>query len=394
VIELEVRIEPEEPLLFGDNRSARAGLDHTLRDQDPSPVTLYGALGALLAGSLGATGRATWSRAEEVLGPFRERLDEPAPPGSAAELLGWSLADPLDGRWFPRPLHCRFERVGRATFALAPLRPGPSALLSSLGLPRLLEWSDAPGEPPEELEEALWVDEALLGDILAGEGEPNGRKLDASLRTAADLYRPEVRAGLTMDSIGNVAVERRLFSRPYRRFAAGLRAGGGGFASAGFCAWLRVLGLANRKAESFGGLGFLGGDRRRASFAVSRLAGRPLARLRDRVVEAEAARPSAGPFAYLLTPSPAAVPVVLGGLEPVAAAIGRPLHASGWDAEAGAPRPMTALVPAGSVFFFEWRREDPAERRRLIEDAWLGSVAGPMATAGFGRVLVGLWRWR
>ena len=392
MIEMEVRIEPEEPLLFGDNRSARAGLDHTLRDQDPSPATIYGALGARLAASLGATGRATWHHAADVLGPFRERLDQPAPPGSAAELLGWSLVDPLGGRWFPRPLHLRVERVGRETFALPPLRPGPSAFLSSLGLPRLLEWSDAPGEPPEEVEEALWVDEALFGDLLTGEHEPGGRRLDASLRNAEDLYRPEVRAGLTMDSIGNVAVERRLFSRPYRRFAAGLRAGDGGFASAGFCAWLRVLTLAKHTAESFGGMGFLGGDRRRASFGFSGLAERPLARLCDRVVEAEAARPSAGPFAFLLTPSPAAAPVVLDGLEPVAAAIGRPLHASGWDAEAGAPRPMTALAPPGSVYFFEWRSQDPAERRRLIEDAWLGSVAGPMAVAGFGRVLVGLWR--
>ena len=392
MIDLEVRIEPQEPLLFGDNRSARAGLDHTLRDQDPSPATLYGALGALLAGALGATGKATWHRAAGVLGPFRDRLDEAAPQISAAELLGWSLADPLDGRWFPRPLHLRLERVGREIFALPPLRPGPSAFLSSLGLPRLLDWTDAPGETPEEVEETLWVDEALLGDLLAGENETRGRGLDASLRTAGDLYRPEVRPGLTMDSIANVAVEHRLFSRPYRRFAASLRADGSGFRSAGFCAWLRVLGLADRTAESFSGLGFLGGDRRRASFVVSRLAERPLAGLCSRVVAAAATRPSAGPFAYLLTPSPAAVPVVLGGLEPVAAAIGRPVHASGWDAEAGAPRPMTVLVPPGSVYFFEWAQEDPAERRLLIENAWFGSVGGPMGAAGFGRVLVGLWR--
>jgi CRISPR type III-B/RAMP module-associated protein Cmr3 len=392
VINLEVRIEPEEPLLFGDNRSARAGLDHTLRDQDPSPATLYGALGALLAGSLGATGKATWDRAAGVLGPFRDRLDQAAPEGSTAELLGWSLADPQDGRWFPRPLHCRLERVGREIFALPPLHPGQSAFLSSLVLPRLLDWDDPPGQTPEEVEETLWVDESLLGDLLAGEHQPSGRRLDASLRGAGDLYRPEVRPGLAMDSAANVAVERRLFSRPYRRFAAGLRASGGGFHSAGFCAWLRVPGLANRAAESFSGPGFLGGDRRRASFAVSQLAERPLAHLCSRVAEAAAARPSAGPFAYLLTPSPAAVPVVLGGLAPVAAATGRPVHASGWDAEAGAPRPMTALVPPGSVYFFEWRQEDPAERRLLIEKAWFGSVAGSMAAAGFGRVLVGLWR--
>jgi hypothetical protein len=53
---------------------------------------------------------------------------------------------------------------------------------------------------------------------------------------------------------------------------------------------------------------------------------------------------------------------------------------------------MTALVPRGSVYFFEWRQEDPGARGLLIEKAWLGSVAGSMAAAGFGRVLVGLWR--
>ncbi len=46
----EVRIEPLEPLLFGDNRSARAGIDHLQRDQNPSPLTLHGAIGRFLAG--------------------------------------------------------------------------------------------------------------------------------------------------------------------------------------------------------------------------------------------------------------------------------------------------------------------------------------------------------
>jgi hypothetical protein len=84
--DLAVALEPLDPVLFGDNRSGG------LADQDPSPATLYGAIGARLAAALGARGQADWEKAAPVLGPFEPRLDRPSE-GRAA-LLGYTLADP------------------------------------------------------------------------------------------------------------------------------------------------------------------------------------------------------------------------------------------------------------------------------------------------------------
>jgi len=47
-----VNLMPIEPILFSDNRSARAGGDHLIRDQNPSPHAIYGAIGAYIASNL------------------------------------------------------------------------------------------------------------------------------------------------------------------------------------------------------------------------------------------------------------------------------------------------------------------------------------------------------
>ena len=86
MITLDVRIEPAEPILFGDNRSARAGEGHAVADQDPSPATIHGAIGGRIAHRLGARGERHWAPAAGILGPFCRELDQPAAQGSRAEL--------------------------------------------------------------------------------------------------------------------------------------------------------------------------------------------------------------------------------------------------------------------------------------------------------------------
>ncbi len=391
-VDLEVRLAPLDPLLFGDNRSARAGVDHALADQDPSPATLYGAIGARIAQALGAGGKAGWGPAAPVLGGFRAGLGDEAPAG--AELLGWTLADPAGKRWFPRPLHCRLEEVGESVFALPPLRPAAEAdaFPSSLAFPRRLTAADPPDLPPaDEIESPLLVEHDLLEEILTAGIEPRTRDLRPSLRAPQALYRPEVRPGLAMDNDSNTAAEGRLFSRPYRRFAGGLGPGATGYETTRFLAWYRVLQLPAGAPASFDGTGFLGGDRRRAELAFTPVGERPLPELHKAV--AAAAPESAGWLAYLLTPTLAARPVSLAGREPIAAALGRPFPVSGWDAAAEGPRPILTLIPAGSVFFFTWEEsQGPDARPAFLEKYWLSSVAGPYRHAGFGRVLLGVWR--
>ncbi|HLH71452.1 MAG TPA: type III-B CRISPR module-associated Cmr3 family protein [Candidatus Dormibacteraeota bacterium] len=72
-----------------------------------------------------------------------------------------------------------------------------------------------------------------------------------------------------------------------------------------------------------------------------------------------------------------------------AAMVPRPLHVSGWDMVAGAPKPVSRLVAPGAVYFFERAdggRFGEAEARAL----WLAAV-GSRTEEGYGRVVPGVW---
>ncbi|MCB1036937.1 MAG: hypothetical protein KDD47_24130, partial [Acidobacteria bacterium] len=159
---LQVDLEPIDPLQFGDNRSARAGEDHVRGDQDPSPITLYGAVGAHLARCLGAGSYKDWARAEGVLGEFCRDFENP--PGTCAELLGYCAVDPGGRPRFPLPAHGRLAARGRDAgktwYLLPPALPAaPEACpLSSVAYRRTLATAPAPDglEGLEEAEETPW----------------------------------------------------------------------------------------------------------------------------------------------------------------------------------------------------------------------------------------------
>jgi CRISPR-associated protein Cmr3 len=72
-----------------------------------------------------------------------------------------------------------------------------------------------------------------------------------------------------------------------------------------------------------------------------------------------------------------------------AAVVPRPLHVSGWDMAARAPKPTSRMVPPGAVYFFERVDGQPfgeAEARAL----WLAAI-GARTDEGFGRVVPGTW---
>jgi CRISPR type III-B/RAMP module-associated protein Cmr3 len=400
VLTLRVRIEPVEPMLFGDNRSARSGESHAIGDQDPSPVTLYGSIGARIAHQLGARGQRRWGPAEPVLGPFKSEIESSAPDGEKAELLGYVLCDAAGKLWFPKPLHLRVDRIGNARvdrtasdyFAIETLRPSDASLLSSLpaGWRPLVSRTMA----VNELEEDLLVEETLLAAILSGSLVP--RSLADSARPRSSLYDPEPRLGLAMRNATNTAVPGRLFARPYRRFRGEARSAEPGWESAGFLAWFRVRGLASHPESFFDGTAFLGGDRRRARLRFSPEAGVQLANLRDAVMAS--VHETRGYLVYLLTPAriPAEGTVMLQGEVPVGGAVGRTVFASGWRgaADRREPRPLLPLIPAGSVFFFEWSagKENEEARRQWIADHWLCPLGARGGSAGFGRILLGVWR--
>jgi CRISPR type III-B/RAMP module-associated protein Cmr3 len=395
---LQVRLEPVDPMLFGDNRSARAGEDHTLSDQDPSPATLYGAIGARIASRLGARGRSTWNgQAKAVLGSFEPDLGQGSP--DRAELCGYAGTD-VDGRlWFPRPLHFRVSgsQRGGSRITLPALRPVGAAEaerekgLSSLSFPRRLHAPEAESSLFEEDDGELLVDESRLGEILASpESTPLG-DVGPSVRTRAGFYAPEPRLGLAMDNAANLNLEGRFFSRPYRRYLSGFGLLEPAWRSAGFTAWYRVRELAGQSLEDWNGLGFFGGDRRRVELAFAPEAA-PLARLRDQVLAAVPG--SLGFVTYLLTPAvDEGHGVRLEGTSPFAAAVGRPVYTSGWNSAEASPRPILTLIPAGSVYFFAWPAGGSEEsRREMISRHWLAPLSEAYRNSGFGRILPGVWR--
>ncbi len=77
----------------------------------------------------------------------------------------------------------------------------------------------------------------------------------------------------------------------------------------------------------------------------------------------------------------------------IGAAVGRPVHISGWDYEKHAPKPTRRLAPAGSVYFFEIEEGDDAAVECFIDDIWLSPISDDEQDRrdGFGVALLGAW---
>lgn len=372
-----VDLEPLDPLLFGDNRAARAGLDHFQLDQDPSPITVHGAIGRFLL----ERSKTPWP--EDLLG---ERVEDVlAPSGAMAELAGYCHRGPAGTLLFPRPLHLRLRRRQRGDLTaldlLAP-RPWPDARTSSRE-PELLA---APEE--DEAEGEILLSETALSEVLCG------RLPSAGFHDKDELFRSEPRPGIAVDNRLGSVFEGMFFTRPYRRFRPG-RLDPERPAPAGLRAWFRTLGPIPQEVAA-DRVGFLGGDRRRARLDFESCPGSPAQPLTSLLEAVAAAVPGTrGPLLYLLTPALAGstLPDLEGGARPVAAALGKPRYASGWDVRAGRPRELVALLPAGSVFYYEWPGDaaDDDARADLVRRLWTRPVQERGGAVGFGRALAGVW---
>ncbi len=371
----EVRIEPLEPVLFGDNRSARAGFDHLQRDQDPSPLTLHGAIGQFLAGRSG-----TWPA--HLLGDRESDILKPE--SRVAELLGYSLRGPEGNLYFPRPRHLRCTLGDGAPVAKDLLTPGDrNGAKASPAWPLLLFPAD--DEPlDEEAEGEVLLTESALEKVLRGEVPRDGARFPSG------LFLAEPRPGIAMNNEAGTVFEGAFFTRPYRRFKLSAST-----APAGFTAWFQTL--APLRLDTSAGIGFLGGDRRRARFEFREAGPVALNDLCERVAEAAAEEESRGFLLYLLTPALVReAPTSPARLSARAAALGKPAYASGWDVQRNRPRPVHTLIPAGSVYFFDWPPDAPLGpvRADLVRNLWLKPLdeKDEGAAAGFGRCLPGIWR--
>jgi len=225
-----------------------------------------------------------------------------------------------------------------------------------------------------------------------------GQKLGQQLKTGVStphstLLRGQSRVGIAIDHDTGRTIEGQLFVRDLKRLATGSL--NGDQLSAGYEAWLRTPGKLPEFADC--SVGKLGGEGRRAklSFAQDE---EPLGALKEAVIKVAENKDTRGFFLYLLTPAIyEAGDVHYKNVLPVAAALGKPWRYSGWNTKLGQPRSFVSMVPAGSVYFFEWPDDKtPAD---VISTQWLeplpqlkqGDAPLEPAIAGFGRNLVGVW---
>lgn len=391
-----INLMPIEPLLFSDNRSARAGEDHLIRDQDPSPHTIYGAIGANIAAKVGAEADLSkWEQAREYLGDFVTDIEN----GSTdrAELIGVYYNDTGDKAWFPYPRHIMLLKDGEnfSTGTAAEIKELKSTIESSslADLSHYLYFKPVDSETDQE----VFFSKEMLKKTLTGTIPVNSPLNSGSDILSSDkIYQAEIRLGLRMCNKKNRVREGILFSRPYRRFASDIKLENSEWRSASITAYFQTCKALSEAHLNKSRLAFLGGDRGRAIISFKEETDKkPLMDLKEEVKKNIAG--SRGFFSYLLTPAVKATGwPQIDGKSPLAAAIGKPMTVSGWntDRSDSHPRPVLRLIPAGSVLFYEWNSQDEAACKELIDRRWLEPIASnnQYRNSGFGRILIGVWK--
>lgn len=392
----QVNLWPIEPLLFSDNRSARAGEDHLIRDQDPSPHTIYGAIGANIVSKLGAeVNPAKWDNAREYLGDFETDIEKGSQ--DRAELIGFYYSDTSDKAWLPLPRHVMLLKIGDniSTGNTAEIKEQQSTIAkSSLADLRYYLYF----KPDDfETDQEFFFSKEMLKKVLCGIMSANSHLHNGSeILSIEKIYQAEIRLGLGMDNRKNQVKESILFSRPYRRFASDIQLDTSEWRSASITAYFQTCRPISKAHLSRNRLAFLGGDRGRASISFNKEDdGKPLTDLKEEVKQH--VRGSKGFFGYLLTPAVKETGwPQIDGKAPLAAATGKPITISGWNTDASDPhpRPLRRLIPAGSVFFYEWDSQDESSCKQLIDRLWLEPIASnnQYRNSGFGRILIGVWK--
>ena len=380
-----VSIQPLDPIVFGDNGLGQGGPASAL---NVSPVPIHGAIGGFVLNQAG--GPRSWPRAQ--LGPRHADILSPEDDAAAdsAQLRGFCFRGVDGKRWYTRPQHFRLTAphdAGQRYTVLSrakTLADFDDSVRTSCAYPELVG-----GELADEYAGELLVSETLLRSVLTGESIGQTVGPDQVARPDEVLRRDHSRVGIVVDNDTGRAEEGLLFARALQRYATGTAHDD--HISAGFHAWFRTPGdLPDYDGDA---VGQLGGDRRRALIEFE-ADGDPLGDMRQAVHrQASKAR---GFLLYLLTPARYGGDVVqVHGQAPVAAAIGKTWRYSGWNNALGQPRPFMTLLPAGTVFFFEW--PDGVDREDVIDRHWLSSCqtdlddSAAADLAGFGRTLAGVW---
>jgi len=371
-------IEPLDVWLFRDGRPFTARDDHHARSLfPPSPFTLYGALRTKLLFDAADS-------ADDLADP--DFLTRTA--GEAGDFTRFRVHGPLlarrgsDGRvtrYFAAPLDAgRLDPTGGGTGTWTVLRPRADLPGLRTDLDLALPWSD--GGDRSEPAAGTWLAEPDFFATLNGEPP-------AAAVTAAELFALERRSGVELDWSApdrplRVTREGRLYSVDFVRPAPGVGL------------W---VGLEGYDLPHQTGLMGLGGEARGSRYepvemerpdrSVDR--GRVADSRRLKVVLATPAIFRNGWLPGWVDPGSYITRPPVEGLRLVSAATGRPQRIGGFDLRAGRPRPIRAVVPAGSVYWFE--ENQPGAVAQAFDVLGGREISDEYAEIGFGLCYAGGW---
>lgn len=358
-------LSPLDTWFFGDGRPNNMTEDQSdLRSLFPPPApTVAGAVRAGAARALGWTSGPWPPELTAVLGdgpdlgplrftgPFLARNGEalfPAP----RHLLG-SLDE--EGRWRPRDLLAPGDPAVRSDLASHPIRLPRPCRLTATRSERLTEPRD------------LWVTRNGMDRVLAGDLPSSDDCVPASA-----LFALEARIGLARDPATRTAREGALYSPTHVRLRRGVRLliGVEGLPTGVRLPNLLPLGGESRLAacEEVPAPSLPRGD---VATGGSVLVLLTPACLLDPAGTAWSVPAPGAPAAALL-------PGMTGRIESLC--LPRPLRVGGWDSVEHRPRPLTPLVPAGTVWFLrETRIVDPLPRIGSITAFGYGHLVGGLS---------------
>ncbi len=360
-------IEPLDVLLFRDGRPFSAGMDHLAGSVfPPLPSTIAGFIRSRLFVEAGGD----WLRA-------RERFGDLGGPDGYGDFRIEGLFLRRDGTdYVPVPgdvVRPKGSADGGPFMLSRPLGPGGTPPITSNFPDRRLRFLWARTADVVEPAQGFVALEDLFSSYLLG--EPPAR-----VAREEEFVGREPRTGIGMDRERRSAGEGRLFLVEFVRLLDGVGL------------HVRFSGV---RWPGTSGADTLGGERRPVRWTtVDRFALPPAGPVAEKVGVS-------GRFKLvLLTPA-----LFEDGWRPgrrfeealreagvdadlVAAAVGRPVHAGGFDLHRQRPRTMHRAAPAGSVYFYEVHRGDPS---RLAGSWGIRAVSDVGWEAGMGLSVLGGW---
>lgn len=374
-------IEPEDVWFFRDSRSFMKGEGHSAVSVifPPSPMTISGAVRSLILGGYPNLDMDKFKSGKD--NSLYNRIGKPGDLGPLLQIGGRFLAK-RDGSQTQCYAQLPFDvyYIDQSNRQFSSYKPSQDSIFKS-------DWNFPPndlhplwppgGERRDGVEQPYWLTPNWLGRYLNQE--------EFWAVPQSELFEVSPRIGSARDPDLGTAMDRMLYSAPFTHLKKG-------------------YGLLVGVNEEIGmpaekGTMTLGGEGRAARYQV----------IQENQIDFPPsidAKNETRIKVVLTTPAyfkqgwyPSGESWEAVGMPPgavlVSAALGKPQHLGGWDVLNKKPKPMYTVVPAGSVFYFEYSEplQVSLDPKKLI---FTESPEGgeDFRRLGFGKCVIGKWNWQ